>query len=151
MARNLNFSRPKNTKKTLLQLLAYLGRHKWYMLVTGVLVAVSASANIMGTYLLKPVINNYIIPGDIPGLVRMLLFILLTAGIAGNIAVVFQHFLIFRRSKLKGLYGQVEQVAADEIQTDGIISRAGAGLWDDRSSLMRDPVLRKIDRFQQDA
>ena len=74
MARNLNFSRPKNTKKTLLQLLAYLGRHKWYMLVTGVLVAVSASANIMGTYLLKPVINNYIIPGDIPGLVRMLLF-----------------------------------------------------------------------------
>ena len=74
MARNLNFSRPKNTKKTLLQLLAYLGRHKWYMLVTGVLVAVSASANIFGTYLLKPVINNYIIPGDIPGLVRMLLF-----------------------------------------------------------------------------
>ena len=74
MARNLNFSRPKNTKKTLLQLLAYLGRHKWHMLVTGVLVAVSASANIMGTYLLKPVINNYIIPGDIPGLVRMLLF-----------------------------------------------------------------------------
>ena len=74
MARNLNFSRPKNTKKTLLQLLAYLGRHKWHMLVTGVLVAVSASANIFGTYLLKPVINNYIIPGDIPGLVRMLLF-----------------------------------------------------------------------------
>ena len=74
MARNVNFSRPKDTKKTLLQLLAYLGRHKWYMLATGFLVAVSAMANILGTYLLKPVINNYIIPGDIPGLVRMLIF-----------------------------------------------------------------------------
>lgn len=84
-------------------------------------------------------------------LVWRLLFFLSAAGIAGNIAVVFQHFLIFRRSKLKGLDGQVEKVAADEIQTDGIIRRAGAGLWDDRSSLMRDSVLRKIDRFQQDA
>ena len=74
MARNVNFSRPKDTKKTLLQLLAYLGRHKWYMLATGFLVAVSAMANILGTYLLKPAINNYIIPGDIPGLVRMLIF-----------------------------------------------------------------------------
>ena len=74
MARNVNFSRPKDTKKTLLQLLAYLGRHKWYMLATGFLVAVSAMANILGTYLLKPVINNYIIPGDIPGLVWMLIF-----------------------------------------------------------------------------
>ena len=26
----------------------------------------------MGTYLLKPVINNYILPGDIPGLIRMI-------------------------------------------------------------------------------
>ena len=74
MARNVNFSRPKDTKKTLLQLLSYLGRHKWYMLVTGFLVAVSGMANILGTYLLKPVINNYIIPGDIPGLIRMLIF-----------------------------------------------------------------------------
>ena len=31
-------------------------------------------ANIMGTYLLKPVINNYILPGDIPGLIRMIAF-----------------------------------------------------------------------------
>ena len=107
MARNLNFSRPKNTKKTLLQLLAYLGRHKWYMLVTGVLVAVSASANIFGTYLLKPVINNYIIPGDIPGLVRMLLFmgIMYLAGACSCLA-----------------YGQmmmhISQTVVGEIRTD---------------------------------
>ena len=74
MARVANFNRPKDTKKTLLQMLAYLGRHKWLMLVIALFVAVSSLANITGTYLLKPAINNYILPGNIPGLVKMLCF-----------------------------------------------------------------------------
>ena len=73
MARIANYNRPKNTRRTLMQMLSYLGRHKWYMLMIALLVTVSASASIQGTYLLKPVINNYIIPGDIPGLVKMLI------------------------------------------------------------------------------
>ena len=73
MARIANYNRPKNTRHTLMQMLSYLGRHKWYMLMIALLVTVSASASILGTYLLKPVINNYIIPGDIPGLVKMLI------------------------------------------------------------------------------
>lgn len=73
MARIANYNRPKNTRRTLMQMLSYLGRHKWYMLMIAVLVTVSASASILGTYLLKPVINEYIIPGDIPGLVKMLI------------------------------------------------------------------------------
>ena len=52
---------------------SYLGRHKLTMAVISLLVAISAGANILGTYLLKPVINTYIIPGDIPGLVRMVI------------------------------------------------------------------------------
>ena len=52
MARAANYSRPKDTKGTILQMLKYLGRHKWYMLAIALLVAMSAMANIMGTYLL---------------------------------------------------------------------------------------------------
>ena len=70
MARIANFSRPKNTRRALKQMFGYLGRHKWYMFAIAFLVSASAMANIMGTYLLKPVINNYILPGDIPGLMR---------------------------------------------------------------------------------
>ena len=73
MARNTNFSKPKDVKGTLLQMGSYLGRHKLTMAVISLLVAISAGANILGTYLLKPVINTYIIPGDIPGLVRMVI------------------------------------------------------------------------------
>lgn len=74
MARTTSYKRPKNTKKTLLQMFSYLGRHKKIMAVIAVLVAVSALANIYGTYLLKPVINTYVLQKDVPGLIRMILF-----------------------------------------------------------------------------
>ncbi|OUQ23759.1 multidrug ABC transporter ATP-binding protein [Lachnoclostridium sp. An131] len=64
------YKRPKNTKKTLLHLLGYLGHHKWLFLLVGLLVCISTGANLMGTYLLKPVINRFIMPGDMSGLVR---------------------------------------------------------------------------------
>lgn len=68
MARYIGYKRPKNTKKTLLHLLKYLGRHKWSFILVAILVFISAGANIMGTYLLKPVINRFILPGDLKGL-----------------------------------------------------------------------------------
>lgn len=74
MARTTSYKRPKNTKKTLFQMFSYLGRHKKIMASIAVLVAVSALANIYGTYLLKPVINTYVLQKDVPGLIRMILF-----------------------------------------------------------------------------
>lgn len=67
------YVKPKNTRKTILKLLSYLGRHKCYLLLIVFLVIISALSGIAGTYLLKPVINEYILPGDIPGLIRMIL------------------------------------------------------------------------------
>lgn len=47
----------------------YLGNHKWFLLLVALLVFISTGANIMGTYLLKPVINRFILPGDVKGLI----------------------------------------------------------------------------------
>lgn len=74
MAKYVGYKRPKDTKKALKKLVGYLGHHKWMLLLVAFLVFVSTGANIMGTYLLKPVINDYILPGDVPGLIRILLF-----------------------------------------------------------------------------
>ncbi len=79
-ARDMNYKRPKDTRKTLWKLLRYLGGHKWLLLVVAVLVFISSGANILGTYLVKPVINNYILPGDAAGLTRMLIFMALMYG-----------------------------------------------------------------------
>lgn len=73
MAKYVGYKRPKDTKKTMKHLLVYLGFHKWSFALVALLVFISASANIMGTYLLKPVINRFIVPGDTPGLIRAVL------------------------------------------------------------------------------
>ena len=60
--------RPQDTRRALQRVLRYMGAYKWTMAVVAVLVVVSAGANIMGTYLFKPLINRYILPGDMKGL-----------------------------------------------------------------------------------
>ena len=70
MAKYVGYKRPKDTKKTIKHLLVYLGFHKWSFALVALLVFISAGANIMGTYLLKPVINKFIVPGDTMGLIR---------------------------------------------------------------------------------
>ncbi len=70
MAKYVGYKRPKDTKKTIKHLLVYLGFHKWSFVLVALLVFISAGANIMGTYLLKPVINKFIVSGDTTGLIR---------------------------------------------------------------------------------
>lgn len=70
MAKYVGYKRPKDTKKTLKHLFAYLGMHKWAFLSVAVLVFISAGANIMGTYLIKPVVNKFITLGDMHGLFK---------------------------------------------------------------------------------
>lgn len=74
MARTMNYKKPKDTKKTLKRLLGYLGVHKIAVAIVAILVTVSSVASIFGTYLLKPVVNRYILPGDVEGLARMFFF-----------------------------------------------------------------------------
>lgn len=68
MARQFNGKRPKNLKRTVLKLMGYMGNHKFLLLLVAVLVSVSASAGLVGTYMLKPIVNQYIVPGDVEGL-----------------------------------------------------------------------------------
>lgn len=68
MAKNTGYKRPKNTKKALKELLHYMGYHRWLLFVVALLVCVSTAASVAGTYLLKPVINNFILLGDKTGL-----------------------------------------------------------------------------------
>lgn len=49
--------KPKNLKHTLAELLRYLGRHKVLFLVVALLVVISAVANLLGTYMIRPVVD----------------------------------------------------------------------------------------------
>lgn len=70
MAKYVGYKRPKDTKKAIKHLLVYLGHYKWMFMLVALLVLISAGANVAGTYLVKPVVNHFIVPGDMDGLLR---------------------------------------------------------------------------------
>ena len=60
-------------KGTFKKLMRYVGRYKGSLVLVAVCLIVSSVASVATSYMLKPLLNNYIIPGDFPGLFRMLL------------------------------------------------------------------------------
>ena len=51
-------NKPQNLIATLRELLAYMGRHKLLFLAVALLVSVSAIANLLGTYMIRPVVDS---------------------------------------------------------------------------------------------
>ncbi len=69
MARQLSGKRPNDLRYTVGKLLSYMGRHKLLLLAVAVLVSISALANLLGTYMIRPVVND-LVDGDLGALVH---------------------------------------------------------------------------------
>jgi len=68
----------KNTKETLLRLWSYLRRQTWVLAGTAALVVVTSIVGLLGPYLMGQAIDRYIYHADLPGLARLLGWMLLT-------------------------------------------------------------------------
>ena len=79
MARPTN-KRPENLGRTVRSLARYMGRHTILMVIVGVLAAVSALANLLGTYMIRPIVNS-LAGGDGGALIRG---VLIAAAIYGT-------------------------------------------------------------------
>ena len=67
MARQLSGKKPKDLGYTVRTLLSYMGRHRLLLLAVAVLVSVSALANLLGTYMIRPIVNR-LVSGDLQDL-----------------------------------------------------------------------------------
>lgn len=85
--------KPTEGRKTFLRLMSYLTCDKKLLSVIGFLIIVSIVSSLLGSYMLRPIINDYILPGDFNGLVKILLVL---AGIylAGVVATYIQYILL---------------------------------------------------------
>jgi ATP-binding cassette subfamily B protein len=90
-----HFEKPKDASKTAVRLLSYLKSRTLTLCVVLVLVLLSTGAMLAGSYFLKPLINDYILPGDFAGLARSLVIL---AGIylIGAAASYAQSWLMIR-------------------------------------------------------
>src|SRR5262245_2343467 len=68
--------RAKNTRGTVWRLWGYLQRQRWSLVLTIALVVATTGVGLLGPFLLGVAIDRYIIPGDLPGLARLLALML---------------------------------------------------------------------------
>lgn len=64
--------RPENLKQTLVDLWSYLWKSKWSLFAVLLLVVLGSAAGIVGTYFIRPLINDFIVTKDVTGLAKML-------------------------------------------------------------------------------
>ena len=102
MARYNGYARPKDSAKTMKRLLHYMGIYRWSVLLVAVLVCISSMANLLGTYMLKPVINTYILPGDIPGLVRTIVLMAFMYGAGAFATLGYNQLMVITCQKIVG-------------------------------------------------
>lgn len=84
---------PKNSKATIKRLMGYLNEDKSKMMLAFFCVIVNTIASLVGSYMLRPIINTYIAPtdgsrGDVAGLAKALVVLALVyaVGVAANYA-----------------------------------------------------------------
>jgi len=85
--------KPKNSWRVMLRLWRYLSRQRVLLLLILFLLLINIVSTLFGSYLLRPIINNYIIPRNIPGLIRMIA-LLLGIYVIGAIAGVWLNRLM---------------------------------------------------------
>jgi len=66
------FEKPKNTGKVIQRLLGYLKDRIFALSLVVLLMFISSAGMVAGSYFIKPIINDYIIPGDVKGLANSL-------------------------------------------------------------------------------
>ena len=71
-AKKIGPKRPENLKQTLADLWSYLWKSKWSLFAVFLLVVLGSAAGIVGTYFIRPLINDFIATKDVAGLAKML-------------------------------------------------------------------------------
>ncbi len=82
------FQKPKDFGKTIFRIFSYLKKSKFLVVVIVITLIANSVSGIAGSYFLKPLINDYILPGDLKGLFGALVvlgLIYLVGVIAGYI------------------------------------------------------------------
>jgi len=103
----VSVEKARDSRQVIRRLWIYLHHYTSLLALVFFLVALNTAATVGGSYLLRPIINKYILPGNWAGLTRML-FLLLGIYIAGALAAAGQ-------SRLMVI---VAQQAVRDIRTD---------------------------------
>ncbi len=129
--RNHGYQRSKDMKGTFKKLMGYVGKYKGLLVLVAICLLISSAAGVATSYLLKPLLNDYIIPGDFPGLFKMLLVMggmyllssLCSFAYARIMVHVAQHTVAALRQDLFNRLQQLSVSYYDRHQSGDLMSR----------------------------
>ncbi len=118
MAKTFNGKRPENLRRTLGKLFAYLGSHKFLLVLVGILAAVSASANLLGTYMIKPIVNQVTENGDVSLLLRNVAIAAAIFGTGALSTLGYTQIMVRAAQKVlcdirRDLYGHLQKLSLE--------------------------------------
>ena len=88
------FQKPKNMGRTIGRLLGYLGRSRWLLAVVAVCLVLNTLCTVGGSYLLKPLINECIVPGDYPRLAKTLALMACVYVCAAGLSYAYSRIMV---------------------------------------------------------
>ena len=88
------YQRPSNLKGTVVRLLGYISQYKLLFVLVAVCLVISSLASVASSYLMKPIINNYIIPGNFPGLAKMCALLLGCFALSAGCSYTYSRIMV---------------------------------------------------------
>ncbi len=92
------FESAKDAKGTLKRLLGYIKKHKFKLIIVFLLVIVSSLSSILSTSILKPIVDDYVIPGNWKGLAIMI-GVMIGIALIGSFAMLIQNKIMLSISQ----------------------------------------------------
>ena len=99
MAHQITGKKPKNFWFTFKTLLSYMGRHKFLFLAVAVLVTLSALGNLLGTYMIRPVVNS-VGAGDVNALARGIILTAVIFAVGALAAFGYTQTMVYAAQKV---------------------------------------------------
>lgn len=92
--RSHGYQRPQDLRGTVKKLLHYVGRYKGLLVLVAICLLLSSVGSVASSYFLKPAINNYILPGDFAGLLKLLVLMGLVFVLSALCSYVYSRIMV---------------------------------------------------------
>ncbi len=98
--KSIPIKKPKNARATIGRIMSYLSVHKFKIVLVAIFVVLSSLASVAGTYFLKPIIDDYIVPfigkenPDLSGLAGIILLLALVYAIGSVCAYAYNRIML---------------------------------------------------------
>ena len=125
------YQKPKDMKGTVKKLLGYMSGYKGALVLVAVCLVLSSASSVLSSFLLKPIINNYILPGDFPGLIRMLVLLGGAFGLSALCSFAYSRIMVHISQSTvaairRDLFGRMQELPLryfDSHQSGDLMSR----------------------------